>query len=98
MFSAKESERGLLPLTQENQDSDRDSEMEAMLDDEYLKSKSRSNIRRVCSSNVPWIFTTIALLLYILYSASTSQKKDVPWSPTDVGKFFPIANVKRYLY
>jgi hypothetical protein len=92
MFPSKESERGLLPMAQQNHDSDIDSEMEAMSDDEYLKSKPQSRVRRICSSNVPWIFTTITLSLYIFYSASIPQKKDVPWSPTDVGKYISDYN------
>jgi hypothetical protein len=87
MLPVKESEQSLLPLAQDHREADESSESEAMLDHEYVETKPRSRIRRVCSSKIPWIFSTLALSLYILSSALTSQKEDVPWSPTDTGKF-----------
>jgi hypothetical protein len=85
MFVYKESEPERLPLAQGDRDTENESELESMSDDEYTERKPRSTLRRVCSSNIPWIFTTIALSLYILTSSPAPQNKNVPWSPTDVG-------------
>jgi len=89
MFSFNKSEWGQLPLAQEDEESDALSE--AMLDHEYPERKTHSRIWRVCTSNIPWIFTTLALLLYIFIFAPIPQEKNVPWSSTDIGKFLLLA-------
>jgi hypothetical protein len=93
MFMFKKSKLGLLPLAQENKENDETFEREAMLNHEHVESRPRSRSQRVWSSNVPWIITTMALSLYILISAPSLQKNHAPWSPTDVGKFFPMTKV-----
>jgi hypothetical protein len=90
MFSFKKSEPGLLPFAQENQDNDDLSERQAMLDHEYPKHKSQSRSRRVLSSNIPWILTTVALSLYIFIFVPHPQKNRTPWSPTDLGKYLSM--------
>jgi hypothetical protein len=89
----KKSKLGLLPLAQENPENDETSERGAMLDHEYPESKPRSQSRRIWSSNVPWILTTIAMSLYIFIFAPSPQKNDAPWSHTDIGKFLSMTKV-----
>lgn len=87
MWSFKKAEFQALPIKEENSQSDDSSESEAMLDHDYRKYDSRSRLRQACSSNIPWIFTTAALSLYILIFASGPHAKGVPWTSTDVGNF-----------
>jgi hypothetical protein len=93
MLLFKKSEPHLLPLAQEDHEGAQ-GELEDMSDDEYLKLKPHSRLRRLCSSNIPWIFTTLALLLYIFSTAPLRHKKDVPWSSTDIGNFLSMASIK----
>jgi hypothetical protein len=94
MFLTSKSEPALLPLTQESRESDETSESEIALDDQYIERKPRSRIRRLCTSNIPWILTTVSLSLYILRFGPTTQREDVPWNPTDVGES-PVNEVLR---
>jgi hypothetical protein len=86
MFACEKFRSDLLPLVQDDRQGDDESSSEAMFDNENLGSKPQSRIRRLCCSNVPWIFTTIVLSLYIFAFAPALRMKDVPWSPTDIGK------------
>jgi hypothetical protein len=90
MFMFKKPKPGLLPLSQENKEIDEMSERDAMLDHDYLGTKPLSRSRRIWSSNIPWILTTIGLSIYIFTLHSSQQKTQEPWSPTDVGKFGSI--------
>jgi hypothetical protein len=96
MFMFKKSTRSILPLAQEIEEKDGDSEQTAMLDHEYLESKSRSRSWHLWRSNVPWILTTVALLLYTFVFTPSDKRNKTPWSPTDVGKFVSITRGKTY--
>jgi hypothetical protein len=86
MFSFKKSSRGLLPLSQDSEEKDSASEQSSMLDEEYLERTTPSKSWRLWTSNVPWILTTVALSLYILFFTPSAKKNDVAWSPTDASK------------
>jgi hypothetical protein len=85
MFTFKKYTPGLLPIAKDSQDDD-SSERDTMLEHEYQERNSRPRTRRILTSNVPWILTTIALAIYIFISRSSAHQCDAPWSPTDVGK------------
>lgn len=87
MFTFKTYSPGILPIAKESQDDISTSERDSMLDHEYQKPTPRSRTRRILTSNVPWILTTAALSVYIFVSRSSQSRNNVPWSPTDVGKF-----------
>ena len=95
MFTFKKPNPGILPLTQENKESDEISEREAMLDHEYPGTKPRSRSRRILSSNIPWILTTIALSIYIFVHNPSQRGGREPWSPTDVGKYISMIKKER---
>jgi hypothetical protein len=85
MFRFKNYTPGILPIAKESQD-DSSSERDAMLEHEYQERNPRSRTRRILTSNVPWIFSTMALATYIFISRPSSHQCAAPWSPTDVGE------------
>jgi hypothetical protein len=87
MFPFKKSEGALLPLAQEDLDEEQSFERTTMLNHEYQDRKPQSRLQRLCSSNIPWIFTTVAALIYIFVFNPPTQKNLTPWSPTDAGEF-----------
>jgi hypothetical protein len=74
MFTFKKNLSGILPLAQDVEDKDGASEQSTMLDHEdYMTRKPPSRARRLWTSNVPWIVTTIVLSLYILLVIPTTK-------------------------
>ena len=91
MFKFEKSKLGLLPLAQADHECDEASEEEeAMLDHQHPENKSRSRSRRIWSSNIPWIFTTVAMSIYIFFVTPSVQKNYAPWSLKEVGMLFPL--------
>ena len=97
MFTFKKSQLPLFSLPQTKQESDAISEQEAMLDHEYHAREVHPQNRRLWSSNVPWIFTTIALTIYISVFKQPLQDHRGPWSPTDAGKSLLAARKDHFL-
>jgi hypothetical protein len=89
MFPFSKTKEGFSSVRQDSED---DTERDGMLDQrEYVDERNTSNSRRFWSSNVPWIFTTLALSLYIIASSTYHNKKTTGlWSETDVGPARPF--------
>jgi hypothetical protein len=84
MFPFTKSKAGFSSL---RQDSEYDEEAEGKLDQsEYVEKRNISENRRFWSSNVPWIFTTLALSLYIIAYSIFHKQTCKPSTSTDFGK------------
>lgn len=71
------------------QDSEDDAERDGMLEKiEYADEKATPKSRRFWSSNIPWICSTVLLLVYIITTSLYQRKAHELWSPTDMSTHF----------
>jgi hypothetical protein len=69
------------------EDSEDGVEHDQMLDHHtYAEERNRSRSQRCWSSNIPWIFTTIVLSVYIIVSSIYHKRTTELCNPTDLGK------------
>jgi hypothetical protein len=84
MFTLSKSKDGFSSLREDSEDC---VEHDQMLDHyTYVEERNRSRSQRFWSSNIPWMFTTIALSIYIIASSIYHKRTTGLCNPTDLGK------------